>query len=207
MNQPFRSSFIFTSVPEWPPLAWLARCDSRSGEASVLHGPGVETAKDWFCEAAWDGAYESGDFDRTDIVAGSGGRLRDDAVTFVASGASCERLHSFEAGNRVVCVSNSLPCLVATVGGEVDPTDPSTATSFAPSISGSTSTRVGSGPPWVRCSSPTSTISAGPVASSRRCPSRSALGRFPTSRRIGAFSRVRWPASSRTLAPASGPAP
>ena len=114
--------FIFTSIADWPPLAWIARCDARTGEVAVLHGPRVETAEDWFCEAAWDGDYERGDFDATDIVAGSGGRRRDDAVTFVASGATVDRLHSFDAGNRIVCVSNSLPCLLASIGGEIDPT-------------------------------------------------------------------------------------
>src|SRR6185369_14555844 len=100
------------------------------GDVSILHGPRVETADDWFCEAAWDGEFERGDFDRTDLVAGSGGRLRGGAVTFVASGAPCDRLHSFDAGNRVVWVSNSLPCLLTAIGGEVDPTDPGYASLF-----------------------------------------------------------------------------
>jgi hypothetical protein len=113
--------FRFTSIADWPPLAWLARCDARTGEVSVLHGPRVETATEWFCEAAWDGEYALGDFDRTDIVAGSGGRLRDDAVTFVAPGSTVDRLHSFEGGG-IASVSNSLPCLLAAIGGEVDPT-------------------------------------------------------------------------------------
>ena len=116
--------FVFTSIAEWPALAWLARCDARTGAVSVLHGPRVETDREWFCEAAWDGEYALGDFDRTDIVAGSGGRLRDDGVTFVGSGSTVDRLHSFEGGDRIVWVSNSLPCLLAAIGGEVDPTDP-----------------------------------------------------------------------------------
>src|ERR671918_562924 len=121
---------IFTSIGDWPPLAWLARCDARTGEVSVLHGPRVETTQDWFCEAAWDGEYERGDFDRTDIVAGSGGHLRAHTVTFVASGSSCDRLHSFDAGHGIVWISNSLPCLLAAIGGEVDPTDPGYAPFF-----------------------------------------------------------------------------
>jgi hypothetical protein len=84
----------------------------------------VETTDQWFCEAAWDSPYGSGDFDQTDIVAGSGGRLRDGAVTFVGAGSICDRLQSFDDGNGVVWVSNSLPCLLAAIDGEVDPTDP-----------------------------------------------------------------------------------
>ena len=38
-------------------------------------GPWVELRSNWFCEAAWDGQFDQGDFDRTDIVAGSGGKL------------------------------------------------------------------------------------------------------------------------------------
>jgi len=124
------AALVFTGVADWPPLAWRARCDARTGDVSVLHGPRVETADDWFCEAAWDGEYERGDFDRTDLVAGSGGRLRGGAVTFVASGSPCDRLHSFDAGNRVVWVSNSLPCLLTAIGGEVDLTDPGYASLF-----------------------------------------------------------------------------
>ena len=87
----------------------------------MRHGPRVEIADDWFCEAAWDGEYERGDLDTTDIVTGSGGRLRDGGVTFVASGSTVDRLHSF-AARDVTSVSNSLPCLLAAIGGEVDPT-------------------------------------------------------------------------------------
>lgn len=115
---------VFTVIADWPSLAWLARADARTGEVSVLHGPRVETADDWFCEAAWDGEYERGDFDRTDIVAGSGGRLRDGAMTFVASGSTVDRLHSLEGGDGIVWVSNSLACLLAAIGGNVDPTYP-----------------------------------------------------------------------------------
>lgn len=88
-----------------------------------MHGTRVETTAEWFCEAAWDGPFEDGEFDRTDIVTGSGGRLRDNGVTFVASGSVSDRLHSLDAGNRVIWVSNSLVCLLATLGGDVDPTD------------------------------------------------------------------------------------
>ena len=108
-------------MPEWPALAWLAHCDAVSGEVSVYHGSRVETAEDWFCEAAWDGEFVDGDFDRTDIVAGSGGRLRDDGMTFVGAGSTVDRLHSFDTGNHGVWISNSLPCLLARTGGEVDP--------------------------------------------------------------------------------------
>jgi hypothetical protein len=83
----------------------------------------VETGNEWFCEAAWAGDYEEGAFDRTDIVAGTGGRLRDAGVYFVSSGSTLDRLHSFER-NGEVYVSNSLPCLLVAVGASLSPSYP-----------------------------------------------------------------------------------
>jgi hypothetical protein len=111
----------FVLVPDWPMLAWLARCEPGGGAVTVFHGARVETADDWFCEAAWAGEYEAGGFDLTDIVAGSGGRVRDGRLTFVSSGSTVDRLHSFEA-RGATWVSNSLACLLAATGARIDPT-------------------------------------------------------------------------------------
>jgi hypothetical protein len=80
-------------------------------------------ADEWFCEAAWAGEYESGDFDRTDIITGSGGRLRGGRVVFVSSGSTVDRLNSLEDEDGV-WVSNSLSCLLAAIDGRVDPSFP-----------------------------------------------------------------------------------
>ncbi len=118
--------FEYERVSTWPPLAWLARCpvsgESVAGESvHVRHGARVETRADWFCEAVWDGTYEQGAFDRTDLVFGSGGRLREGALRFVSAGSTLDRLHSARAGGHVH-VSNSLPCLLQALGAHVDPT-------------------------------------------------------------------------------------
>jgi hypothetical protein len=115
----------FRSVPlvTWPPLAWLARCRRGAVVIDVFHGPQVEIAADRFCEAVWDGPFEAGDFDRTDIVFGSGARIRANGVTFVSSGSTVDRLQSLDDG-ETCWVSNSLPCLLAAVGGSLDPTFP-----------------------------------------------------------------------------------
>lgn len=105
---------------DWPALSWLARCRSDGGIV-VSHGLGVETRPDWFCEAVWVGDFGSGDFDHTDIVFGSGGRVRGGRVTFVSSAATVDRLHSLNVGSDTI-VSNSLPCLLAATGSELDPT-------------------------------------------------------------------------------------
>ena len=115
--------FQFQSVASWPPLAWLAHCRRGSDVVDVLHGARVECTPDWFCEAVWDGPYEDGGFDRTDIVFGSGGRRRGTAVTFVSSGTTVDRLQALESATDV-WVSNSLPCLLAATESRVDPAYP-----------------------------------------------------------------------------------
>jgi hypothetical protein len=102
--------FRFRPNPAWPPLAWLATCTPGVQAVDVEHGPRVECRPEWFAEAVWDGDFESGAFDRTDIVAGTGGRIRGDHVVFVASGTTVDRLHSLRRGQEVF-VSNSLACL------------------------------------------------------------------------------------------------
>src|SRR5437667_4986741 len=112
--------FAYALMRDWPPLAWLARCSPTRPVVDVFHGPGVERTAEWFCDAVWAGAYETGGFDHTDVVFGSGGRLRNSTATFVSSGTTVDRLQSLETTDAT-WVSNSLPCLLAAVGGEPDP--------------------------------------------------------------------------------------
>jgi len=120
----------YVPMAHWPPLAWLARCPHGGDSVAVYHGPGVETTDDWFCEAVWDGAFADGDFDRTDLVFGSGARLRSGVVTFVSAGSTVDRLQSLAADDSL-WVSNSLPCLLAAVDGAVDPAYPRYFADFA----------------------------------------------------------------------------
>lgn len=111
--------------PAWPVQAWLAECNPD--RVVVRHGSRVETREQWFCEAVWDGPFEHGDFDQTDIVAGSGGRLRDGRLTFVPAGNTVDRIQSMTvpAGSDgrpcQTLVSNSLACLLAVSGATVYP--------------------------------------------------------------------------------------
>lgn len=107
--------------PDWPALAWIARCERSDTVITVRHGPQVETREDWLCEAVWDGEFEAGDFDRTDLVFGSGIRLRDEGVVFVPAGATVDRLQFLELGGTT-WVSNSLACLLGVTGIAVDAT-------------------------------------------------------------------------------------
>jgi len=111
----------YERVDTWPALAWAARMVRGSARVEVLHGPGVEVKPHWFCEAVWDGAFAQGGFDRTDIVAGSGARIRDDEVVFVSSGSTVDRLQVFRQDDATI-VSNSLACLLQETDQDLDPT-------------------------------------------------------------------------------------
>ncbi len=103
------------AVNTWPKLAWVAQFAGGADAVTVWHGPCVETAPDWIVEAVWAGPFETGDFDRTDLVFGTGVRVRGDRVTFVSSGSTLDRLWYCRHG-QTWTVSNSLPGLLA-MGG------------------------------------------------------------------------------------------
>jgi hypothetical protein len=106
--------------PAWPPLSWIARCVPGDQMLSVRHGVQVETRADWFCEAIWDEDFASGAFDQTDVVFGSGGRVRDAHCTFVSSASTVDRLHVLRRAGEVL-ISNSLPCLLSTAQTSIAP--------------------------------------------------------------------------------------
>jgi hypothetical protein len=109
-------------VADWPPLAWIARLAPADHAVRVWHGPRVETRDDALFEAVWAGDFTDADFDRTDLVFGSGVRLRDGMPTFVSSGATVDRLVWAESDGQT-WVSNSLACLLQHLGASLDPTD------------------------------------------------------------------------------------
>lgn len=104
-----------TLVPKWAKLAWAARFTEGAHVLRVLHGPMVEVGENWIAEAVWAGDFAAGDFDRTDLVFGTGVRLRDDNFVFVSSGTVFDRL-LYCQHNGSWFFSNSLPALLATAG-------------------------------------------------------------------------------------------
>jgi hypothetical protein len=107
--------------PQWPRLAWVARCDAPGRTIHLAHGPGVEVREGFACEAVWAGKFSDGDFDRTDLILGSGVRLRGDRAVFVSSGTTVDRLHSLALPDGWL-VSNSLAALLQAADAEVSPT-------------------------------------------------------------------------------------
>lgn len=112
-------AFDFEYIREdaWPPLAWVAECTPSGVTIRVRHGSQVEARAGWFCEAVWDGSFADGDFDRTDLIFGSGARLRGEHAVFVSAGATVDRLQFFSRHGKTF-VSNSLACLVAVSGAQ-----------------------------------------------------------------------------------------
>ena len=99
---------VFREVPDWPKLSWLAAMKRGSDSVSVLHGPCVETNPAWCVEAVWVGRFPDGDFDSTDLVVGTGIRVRREGVLFISSGDTLNRLHCHEDGETIYI---SIPCL------------------------------------------------------------------------------------------------
>ena len=124
-----------TCKGNWPPLAWVAHCPTGGGSIDVLRGRRVETRPDWFCEAVWAGEFSAGNFDETDIVAGTGGRIVDGAVVFVSSGSTVDRLQYF-LDSRGLWISNSFCALLSTIGAYVDPTYPAYSDDFDSIVNG-----------------------------------------------------------------------
>jgi hypothetical protein len=108
-------------MDSWPPLAWIAKCSTGSNSIQVIHGADIERRPHWFCEAVWDGSFGEGDFDRTDLVFGSGGRHRGDEVIFVSAGSTVDRLH-IAVRDDCTFISNSLACLIGISGARPDTT-------------------------------------------------------------------------------------
>ena len=138
--------FQYSIIASWPSLAWLACCPIKGDVINILHGPHVEVTEEFFCEAVWDGVYDAGGFDETDIIAGSGGRRRGSEVVFVSSGSTIDRLHSIALAGTI-WVSNSLPCLLQSIQGTVDPIYPNYFDDFETITKGLTKYR-----PWLATS-------------------------------------------------------
>ena len=112
-------TITYNVMKNWPCLAWVAILNSGSKKVTVKCGDAIETRKHWFCEAVWDGDFDDGDFDQTDIVAGSGARCRTSDINFVSTSSLQERLQYIKVGTTTY-LSNSLLALAAEVKAEID---------------------------------------------------------------------------------------
>ena len=113
--------FNYKEIKEWPYYSWLVKAEETS-RITVFHGSEVEISKHFFCEAVWDGEFSEGEFDNTDVVFGSGARIRGDELFLVSSCSIHDRLHHYIGDDHEVIVSNSLVCLLAFLNEKLDPT-------------------------------------------------------------------------------------
>jgi len=102
-------------IPAWPKLAWAARLRPGVNTVEVYHGPCVEADRQRCVEAVWAGDYGQADFDRTDLVFGTGLRCREEKVVLVSSGTTLDRLW-YHRGPGGWHVANSLTALLAVTG-------------------------------------------------------------------------------------------
>ena len=102
-------------INEWPKLAWVAAIAHDSDAIVVNHGAMVETSENWVVEGVWAGNFEKGNFDKTDLIFGSGVRIRDGKAVFVTSGTCTDRVW-YCSSNSHSFVANSLPAILAASG-------------------------------------------------------------------------------------------
>jgi hypothetical protein len=106
-------------VPGLPKLAWIAAVDLQDRHLTVYHGHAVECREEWMVEGVWDGPFAEGNFHRSEHFFGSGLRLEEDTLYFVASSALVDRL-VYCVDGRTLLVSNSFVLLLAYTGAQLD---------------------------------------------------------------------------------------
>ncbi|EAT17289.1 hypothetical protein HTZ97_01310 [Desulfuromonas acetoxidans] len=99
----------------WPKLAWVCVVEQGSETARLFHGPMVEISDLWAVEGVWNRSFADGDFDKTDLVFGSGVRVRPEGIYFVSSATGMDRLW-FAHDESQLYVSNTLPGLLNIAG-------------------------------------------------------------------------------------------
>jgi len=103
---------ISEMVDNLPKLAWIAICKNKTRNVHVFHGSCVESQENFCAAGVWDGDYLSGDIDKTDNVAGSGIRLREDKMIFVSSGNTMDRIVHYHLKDCYF-ISNSFTALLS----------------------------------------------------------------------------------------------
>ena len=108
----------YEKVEGIPRLGWLATVAS-SGDVTVLHGSSVETHPYWMVEGIWDADFSEGMFHHSENFFGSGIRIFEEELFFVASSSYLDRLIYCYDGQDVL-VSNSLLLMLGKTGARLD---------------------------------------------------------------------------------------
>lgn len=111
-------TFLFRELKTLPLLAWCARIIPGRPTVEVWHGSWVEVRTDGFVEGAWDGMFSEYRFDEARTFAGTGAVTTNDGIMFVSGTDLQARLFSTQQ-DGVICVSNSLPFVMAGSGNRL----------------------------------------------------------------------------------------
>lgn len=112
-------SINYEKIEEIPKLGWLATVSS-SGDIIVVHGSSIERQPEWMVEGIWDADFKEGMFHHSENFFGSGIRIFENEIYFVASSSFLDRLIYCVDGNNIL-VSNSLILLMGKTGARLDP--------------------------------------------------------------------------------------
>jgi hypothetical protein len=109
----------FQKIEVLPRLAWCANVERRERRIRVLHGPHVETTDEFFCEGAWSGRFEDGDFEQSQFM-GSGGKVTRRGLLIASPTHTIDRIYALQYGS-VLSLSNSCAFVLAQAHDTLDP--------------------------------------------------------------------------------------
>lgn len=102
-----------------PRLSWGAIITKNKKDIDVFHGNWVETNSNFFVEGVWDGIFEKGEFEKSSLFMGSGGKIQDNNVMFSTPNHTVERLHIIRKKDKLF-ISNSLAFVLTMANENLD---------------------------------------------------------------------------------------
>lgn len=124
----------FECIEALPRLAWCAKISRHQEKIKIWHGPWVETRATFFCEGAWSGEFESGDFDEC-VLMGSGGKLSGNHFRVTCPHHTLEPI-SLARFRDAIFVSNSTAFLLAILDDSPNPNSILWGTKLASIVNG-----------------------------------------------------------------------
>ena len=112
-------SISYTCNEAFQKLGWLAVVNKAEKQINVVHGPSVECHTDWMVEGVWDDDFKKGAFHISENFFGSGIRVEDNNIYFVASSSRADRIFYCEDNEQYV-FSNSLILILSYTGAQLD---------------------------------------------------------------------------------------
>lgn len=112
-------SFQYILCKDLPKLSWCSVVRKNDSNIKVYHGPWVEIKDKFFMEGAWAGFFEDGDFEKSEIFMGSGGKISNNRVLFSTPSHVVDRLFLIRTEKKIF-VSNSLSFILEMTNSSLD---------------------------------------------------------------------------------------